>query len=338
MTRKKLDVLYVVEQDAACALYRARIPGLALSSLGYKTGITNDIRDPAIMLSRVVVWQRPSVIESVFAIQRARKAGITTVVDVDDDLWSIALDNPAAESWNKKNRLPLRCLNEAFASAEIATVTTPQLASRIMGNYHVKVTPNMLHDGMWTGARHEARTDGRVVIGWAGSRTHRHDLQELSGVVETILRKFPEVEFHFAGMVPPFDKGDRLKVLDPVSIADYPALLQSFDIGLAPVQDTRFNAAKSDLKYLEYSACGVPCVASASGTYSSIKNGVTGFTAKNAKDWIRHLSRLIRDAELRDTVGTAAYLYAQTRNAGANAQMWVEAYGLPEKKKVEGIL
>lgn len=335
--RKKLDVLYVIEQDAACAMYRARIPGLALSSLGYKTGITLDPHDPAIHQSRVVVWQRPSIIESLFEIIKARKDGIITVVDVDDDLWNIAKDNPAYESWNKKNGLPLRCLNECFAAANIATTTTPKLASKIMGNYHVKIIPNMLHDGMWRNYRHADYPDGKVIIGWAGSVTHRRDLLELSGVVETILVKYPEVEFQFGGMIPPFDTHERLLSLKPVPMGEYPEMLQAFDIGIAPVQDTQFNRAKSDLKYIEYAACGIPTIASANGTYENIKQGVTGYKCKNAKEWIRYLSKLIENKQLRQDMGDAAYLYAQTRNAGANAKLWVDAYGLPEKK-VGGIL
>jgi glycosyltransferase involved in cell wall biosynthesis len=90
----------------------------------------------------------------------------------------------------------------------------------------------------------------------------------------------------------------------------YPATLRylNFDIGIAPVTDSHFNQSKSNIKWLEYSALGVPSVCSKVYPYAtSIEHGVTGFLASNDDEWYRALKSLVESAELRQQIGRAAF-------------------------------
>jgi hypothetical protein len=97
--------------------------------------------------------------------------------------------------------------------------------------------------------------------------------------------------------------------VESVPFAAFPATLARLhlDIGLAPLVDTPFNRCKTNLKWLEFSALAVPTIASDVEPYSRcIQHGVDGFLAKTSEDMVRELGRLIRDPDLRRSVGDRA--------------------------------
>jgi L-lactate utilization protein LutB len=62
--------------------------------------------------------------------------------------------------------------------------------------------------------------------------------------------------------------------------------------------------------------------------HRSIRNGVNGYLAKNAKDWIKYLEGLVRDEELRRIMGGNARAFAETRMMHNNVLLWERAYGI----------
>jgi glycosyltransferase involved in cell wall biosynthesis len=320
------EVVYVVEQDGACAWYRCRVPASALAALGHRVAFASPKSD--VPFAAVTVFLRPSHPDSPRVIAEIVKRGAIAVVDLDDDLWSIARSNPAWGGWNNDGGATLRVLEACIRAASFVTTTTPALASVVRPlNADVRITRNALPRDLWPKVRR--RKSKRVVIGWAGSITHFDDLSDLRGVIPTLLDRYPSVRFHVAGAdVLPLAEHPRIRCLEAVSTQDYAGLLAGFDIGLAPVREARFNAAKSDLKFIEYAACSVPVVASDGVTYASVEHGVTGFRARSGRDWLRHISRLVEDADLRRSVGDNARRYAESRFA--DGRTWEKAYGLEE--------
>ena len=74
-----------------------------------------------------------------------------------------------------------------------------------------------------------------------------------------------------------------------------------WDIGIIPLVNTEFNKCKSELKYIEFAALGIPVVASDMNVYNeAIEDGVTGFLANNEDEWVDKLSLLIEDPILRN--------------------------------------
>lgn len=68
-------------------------------------------------------------------------------------------------------------------------------------------------------------------------------------------------------------------------------IFATMDFAVAPLVDTAFNRAKSDLIFLEYAAAKLPCVASNIGPYSeTVKHGETGLLAQNTTEsWTEQL-------------------------------------------------
>jgi len=192
----------------------------------------------------------------------------------------------------------------------------------------------MLPDDHWPSHSKSVDHDPPIVIGWAGSPSHYPDLAMIEPVLLQLLDAYPNLEVAVAGADPKwFRQHERMLFLDYVEIAEYSDLLAGFDIGVAPLEDTRFNAGKSDLKVLEYSMIGLPVVASKVPSYvGTIRNGETGFLAKNPKDWLRHLRSLIEEAELRTRLGASARAWAVTRTISRNVGLWERAYTVRSDK------
>ncbi len=172
--------------------------------------------------------------------------------------------------------------------------------------------------------------DGKIVIGWAGSLSHWPDLELLKAAVPQILDEYANTEFHIAGLnSSPFPDHKRIKVVEPVHGEDLALLLATFNIGLVPLISGKFNDCKSDLKFIEYAMVGLPVVASKVDAYErTITNGQTGFLARNPKDWLKYLKRLLDNTDIRHKMGENARKYAETRTIEKNIWMWEKAYGL----------
>jgi glycosyltransferase involved in cell wall biosynthesis len=92
----------------------------------------------------------------------------------------------------------------------------------------------------------------------------------------------------------------------------YATVLDETDIVLAPLEDTKFNRMKSNLKQVEAWSRKLPVVCSDMAPYNvdgvHMKNCILIPTKKNAhKYWKKELKKLILDADLRKKIGENLY-------------------------------
>lgn len=100
-----------------------------------------------------------------------------------------------------------------------------------------------------------------------------------------------------------------------------------FDIGLAPLEDTIFTRSKSYIKALEYSALGIPVIASDVGPYREfVDDGVTGFLVRRESEWIDRIRLLVEDADLRERMGAAAREKARKHTIQAGWGQWEQVF------------
>jgi glycosyltransferase involved in cell wall biosynthesis len=82
--------------------------------------------------------------------------------------------------------------------------------------------------------------------------------------------------------------------------------LHRFEIGLYPIPANEWSLGKSSLKALTYMAISIPLVATAYGTnFRVVENGISGFLAKDEKEWTDRLIELIDNVALRQQMGMA---------------------------------
>lgn len=162
----------------------------------------------------------------------------------------------------------------------------------------------------------ERAASGRVRIGYfSGSITHNADIEMILPALKAIMERYSNVDLYFAGEmdVPeelkPFT--DRIIAKEFVPWEKLPELIASVDINIAPLENTIFNEAKSENKWVEAALVKVPTVASRVGAFAKmIKDGETGLLCDNNEEWERNLEKLITDPAYRKYLANKAHQYA----------------------------
>lgn len=107
----------------------------------------------------------------------------------------------------------------------------------------------------------------------------------------------------------------------------YTAALHASDIALLPLNDTEFNRAKSDLKFIEAAGNGAAVLASPTVYAGSVRDGETGLIFRSPKEFAQKLDLLIKRADLRRTLAENAYRYvAEHRLLAQHLDDYVAAY------------
>jgi hypothetical protein len=108
------------------------------------------------------------------------------------------------------------------------------------------------------------------------------------------------------------------------TLTDYASLrTRNVDVGIAP-PNTEFNRAKSGIKFLEYSAAGIPGVYSGVTPYLGlVHEGHTGLLANSLEAWEHDLERLIGEPLLRESIRRQAQDAAYSRwSLSRHSTLW----------------
>ena len=113
-----------------------------------------------------------------------------------------------------------------------------------------------------------------------------------------------------------------------------PELIAEVDINLAPLEQSIFNEAKSENKWVEAALVRVPTVASKVGAFDKmIEDGVTGFLCSSEDEWEKALSLLIENRKVRMRTAENAYRYCTkkcvTMYTGIPLKRFIEKYTTP---------
>lgn len=289
----------------------------------------------------VVVLQRDfpadlASYEEILAL--AHRAGKPVILELDDLLFELPDDHPDRKTHHyTKALLPIL---QALTEVDLVTVATPPLREYVLPyNKNVVVLPNYLNDDLWrlrTPSPLATQKDA-IVIGYMGGITHSTDLDMIVPVLLGLDERYPgKLQFRFWGMQPPEHLRPRPNVrwyrTDVTTYPDFAEMFQrqSADIFIAPLRDSLFNACKSPIKYLEYSALGAPGVFSRIDPYSSvITNGDNGLLASSLSEWAESLNRLIEDPALRLAVARNAQENIKSKwLLSTNAAQWPQAYAM----------
>ena len=261
-------------------------------------------------------------------IRRLQAAGVTVLYEVDDDLHAVRKHESHMHK-ARYGKTVLRDTEIAMRASDGVIVSTPFLAQRYRAfNPNIAVCRNGLDLGRYSLT--PVRPADAVTIGWAGGVGHQEALAPWLKVVARVLQQRPHVRFMSVGE--PFAQflerefgPERAMALPWLEVDTYPAAMSNFDIAIAPAGRSNFFKAKSDLRWLEAGALGIPVVADPE-VYPEIVDGVTGLHAEDLESVERHLLALVDDAALRRRIGEAARDHVHTqRSMTVMARQWAEA-------------
>lgn len=257
-----------------------------------------------------------------------QKYGKPTFIETDDNYVDVPVWNEAFYSFGPTSQHRY-VATEAMSFADGMFVSTPHL-KELYGKYNenIHVIENSLDfkgDRKFVGWDSvSVRKHKGVRIGWIGGRSHFNDLMMVAPVLREILLAYPDVSLclvnsavkdscKLSGIAYPFEGLKNVMYADrSVAINRYAQFAASFgfDIGIAPLVDCNFNRSKSNLRWLEYSALKIPCVATDISHFSqTVRNGVDGFLVKDndLQIWKDRLELLIKSVGTREEMGRQAY-------------------------------
>jgi hypothetical protein len=228
--------------------------------------------------------------------------GAALVVDVDDAFCALD-DHPEADVYRALNGT----IERAIAASAETWFSTPELA-RLYGHvaHRHAVMPNMLDPRIWRDWRYQRplpfqRSAVRML--YMGTNTHGPDFALIRPALERLAAERPgQFELTLIGVSPDIENATWLYRQSPpadhIPYARFARWLRAqgpYDLGLAPLADTRFNSAKSDIKMLDYLALGLLPVVQDCPAYRLDPEAER--VVVHASDWFETLRDLIDDRD-----------------------------------------
>lgn len=288
-------------------------------------------------------------------INYAKLNGKRVIYDTDDLLVGLPLEHPSHDSMKRY----LHQISVLAKNADVVTVTgSPLLEEYSKFNENISVLPNCVDPAEWK----LRKPKKKLQIGWTGTISHISDLLLITDVIRD-LQKERDFDFTIFGLinktwkdyVQELKDGNEAAKKQRPQLRDaewYTKLLQldralkeikwkhipfvpidkyretlsklSFDIGLCPLEENKFNSCKSAIKFYEYAMVGTVTLASNVLPYA----GEVNYTAKNRYDkWYRKLKALIDSEEMRkDILGRQREWVLNNRNIEQHIAHWEQVY------------
>ena len=315
--------------------HRVEQPCTALGKRGHalkQVAIGSEIPEQFMEFPDTVIFGRvyPTQHDPIKIMYDYKKRGKRVLYDLDDDIWQVAKDNPSALVSNA-----MKDQYEGMIKAADAVITpSPVLAKKFKKYFPKKpvfICPNMIDYSHYQ--ERPKRNPDTLNIGYMGAASHWKDLQLIGKVIAELNKKYDflftiygltgepleaamyayqkELQYNFQPEKNEYMKsalgfyeqlqGTRFWHIPFMPPELHPKTLSAcdFDIGIAPLEDTEFNAGKSNIKFYEYASVGTVTLASDVKPYSEEVN----YRAKNTfKDWYNKLEKLIVDKPFREKI------------------------------------
>jgi GT2 family glycosyltransferase/glycosyltransferase involved in cell wall biosynthesis/predicted O-methyltransferase YrrM/SAM-dependent methyltransferase len=332
----KLTVYSLDKKDQACGDYRVQSPlsalqgevelswGLEFNEIGYggKPGVAE--ASDIIMVQRF--FPQP---ETAGYLGYLCTLDRPIIFEIDD----LLTDLPSTNPHNGFGMLCAPHILEFVRKASAVTVSTEELKKHFASyNDTIYVLPNLLNSDLWH--KISPPSSGPLVIAYAGTITHSADLAMLEEVLDRIAISYGDrVAFTFMGCAT-----ERISNLPGFSYIEFESTFEAYarklqeipiDIMLIPLEDNPFNRCKSNIKWLEYSACGYAGIYADLPPYNtSVEHGRTGLlVGDHPQQWYEAISLLIENADLRRSIAASARVEVLGRySLAANAHKWLDTY------------
>ena len=246
------------------------------------------------------------------------------VFELDDYIINLPMKHHGRHVYKQETA---KLIRKSLSFFDRFVVSTAPLADALRDMHpDIVVMKNRLPSEAWGSLRSLRQQGKKPRVGWAGGVSHRGDLE----MIFDIVREFSnDVEWVFMGMCPDKLRPYVHEIHTGVDLSLYPAALASLnlDLALAPVEDNIFNACKSNLRLLEYGACGVPVICSNVACYRDDNLPVTRVNNRFI-DWRDAIRMHLADQDASAKMGME--LQAEIRRnwmlTGENLRLWAKAW------------
>ncbi|WP_409200103.1 glycosyltransferase [Methanobrevibacter sp. DSM 116169] len=264
-------------------------------------------------------------------LEKSLNQGIKLIYETDDDLLSVEENSPSFEYVN-------RCRNEIadFINASDVVVTATDNLAQRFNESNVEVIKNYHIANLLPIQKFRENNTNTIKIGYFGTKTHSKDLAIIKDVIKKLKKEMKEqhdilVEFEIiGGFNEDLDENWFSNIELPENSMNFEIFMNwlsqnaNWDIGIAPLEDSFFNNGKSELKYIEFSALGIPGVFSDVEVYNSVViDGFNGYLASNNEEWFEKLQKLVLDENLRkDFISNAQRNILENYSLNDRVKQW----------------
>ena len=314
----------VEDRIPQCTRYRVTNKAEQLRHAGYNVKIVNlsrfdllSARDASSIIIYRCTWS--DTLEKL--VDLAHSEDKKVYYDIDDLVFSTTYTDQLqyTQSLPKKKKkaydLGVDAYKKMLQQCDVGIASTQQLKEELLEYLPTvylnrnKVSSELLDISNQEKSRKEHSDKVRIGF-FSGSITHNDNFDLIKGALVSILDKNSQVELHIVGHLDIPAEMEKFK--DQIVSHDYvdwdqlPHLISQVDINLAPLVSNVFNAAKSEIKWLEAAIVEVVTVASRVGAFEEmIDDGVTGILVGDDQ-WEIALQDLIDHPEKRDKIAAEA--------------------------------
>lgn len=322
-------ILIHPSDNVGCGQYRLIQPLSAMEAEGLADGVCTFRPLLPVELERIqpdtIIFQKPfenSMLEYMKHSKTHSKA--YKIFEIDDLIHRLPMKNPDRKKFPSDL---LRKIKDGVSLVDKLIVSTPGLAEAVR-DWHpnIQILELQLPTDWWLKLDTHKTEHKKPRVGWAGGSSHRGDLELIFDVVKNLAN---EVDWVFLGMCPEQLRPYVKEFHYGVAIDAYPQKLASLDLdlALAPLENSQFNDCKSNLRLLEYGACGYPVICSDTRAY--VDSGLPIQIVKNRyKNWVDAIRQHVNDLQTSSTRGHAlkAEVHAKWMLRSDALDKWTNAW------------
>ncbi len=318
------------------AWYRCFLPALALKAdwIGYGTkppdirSVTGFVRgglqEPNYEDYRIIVVQQPRGRQWLEWMADLHAKGIKVVIEIDDDLKAVA--HMKTHGNRKQIHSHLFDYEQCMRFADGIIASTEVLANRLKRfNKNVWVCEAGIDMERY---QLERPPHDEFTIGFAGGLGHEVSLEPWIPAINSMIGdgvRFISVGMDYTHLIDTSKGGEAISI-PFTQVEAWPSVLSNFDVLLAPGGNNGFFKAKSELKWIEASAMGIPVIASPV-PYRSIKHMDTGWSAETAEQVRSWLLSAVYQRELASEMAERARTEVQDSYHIKNrAEAWISVF------------
>lgn len=160
--------------------------------------------------------------------------------------------------------------------------------------------------------RTEKEKNNPLIIGWTGSHSTTGYLKMLVPVLSELAKNQVFKFLLISNQDSDFDIPNKEFI--PWSKHNEIEQLARIDIGVMPLEDTKWEHGKCGFKALQYMALGIPCITSAVGANKEIiQSGENGYLCTSENEWVEKISFLLKNEPERNNIGLTGKTTIETR-------------------------
>ena len=278
-------------------------------------------------------------------LNRAAALNIPCVADVDDLIFDplLAAESPAVvNGFTTCERIEKRFAGHAdtlmhFSAITVSTTALAQHVKTCFSDMPVATVHNGLSNFWLAHADISAgmAPKRKSLVYLPGTRSHDQDLASISLPLDQWLQSRGDVSLDIVGKIAideHLQAQDKINLYPWIDYFQLPALMRRHSCCIAPLKKSRFNAAKSHVKFIESAALGIPLIASPIDDL--LQHDCPGLSfAETSQDWYNAFVQ-VGEIIFREIDRIALQEYARTQCTAAHyasplIKAWEQGHLLP---------